>query len=315
MSDGAAYLVDMALPEAPYRQWTLTFPFPVRYLMARDYTFITAVLGAAMRVLFSWQRRQAKRAGHAGARTAGVTFIQRFGGAMNSNLHMHVLLPDGVFVPGEGETFEFAELLPPEDEDVLRLAQRLGRRVRALVEKRFGTVDDAEGDVLEGAIGETMRRIPLLSSPASDDDTSDDEVPDGDGPRVRRSRRCASVDGFSIHANTAVAASNRIGLEHLCRYGMRPPFSHQRLSTTADGKVQLALRRPWPTAGGVSALCFEPVEFLRRLSPLIPPPYAHLIRYHGLLAPNAKGRDRLPAAPVSLTDIRPEALARGGGAS
>ena len=25
MSDEAAYLVDMVLPEAPYRQWTLTF--------------------------------------------------------------------------------------------------------------------------------------------------------------------------------------------------------------------------------------------------------------------------------------------------
>ena len=35
--------------------------------MARDYAFITAVLGAAMRALFSWQRRQAKEAGHAGA--------------------------------------------------------------------------------------------------------------------------------------------------------------------------------------------------------------------------------------------------------
>jgi hypothetical protein len=36
------------------------------------------------------------------------------------------LLPDGVFVLGEGETLELAELLPPEDEEVLRLVQRLG---------------------------------------------------------------------------------------------------------------------------------------------------------------------------------------------
>ena len=47
---------------------------------------------------------------------------------------------------------------------------------------------------------------------------------------------------------------------------------------------------------------------------MIPPPYAHLIRYHGLFAPNAKGRDLVPAAPVALADIRPEALARGRGA-
>ena len=100
-------------------------------------------------------------------------------------------------------------------------------------------------------------------------------MPEDDGQRVRRSRRCAAVDGFSIHANTQVAANNRVGLEHLCRYGMRPPFSHERLSITCDGKVLLALRKPWPTEGGVSALCFEPVQFLRRLTPLIPPPYCY----------------------------------------
>ena len=50
---------------------------------------------------------------------------------------------------------------------------------------------------------------------------------------------------------------NRLGLEKLCRYGMRPAFSHQRLSLTEQGKVLYSLRRPWPTAGGVSALCFD----------------------------------------------------------
>jgi hypothetical protein len=57
-------------------------------------------------------------------------------------------------------------------------------------------------------------------------------------------------------------------------------------------------------------LCFEPLAFLRRLAPLIPPPFAHLIRYFGLFAPNAKGRDLLPPAPVSWQGIRPEALIR-----
>ena len=40
MSDEAAYLVDMVLPEAPYRQWTLTFPFALRFLLARDYKLV-----------------------------------------------------------------------------------------------------------------------------------------------------------------------------------------------------------------------------------------------------------------------------------
>ena len=54
MSDEAAYLVDLVLPEAAYRQWTLTFPFAVRFLMAKDHTLITAILGIALRLLFAW---------------------------------------------------------------------------------------------------------------------------------------------------------------------------------------------------------------------------------------------------------------------
>jgi hypothetical protein len=62
---------------------------------------------------------------------------------------------------------------------------------------------------------------------------------------------------------------------------MRPAFSHQRLSIDADGRVLYRLRKPWPKPGGAQVLAFEPVEFLRRLAPLIPPPYANLVRHYG----------------------------------
>jgi hypothetical protein len=41
-----------------------------------------------------------------------------------------------------------------------------------------------------------------------------------------------------------------------------------------------------------SHVVLAPVEFLRRLAALIPPPRFHTIRYHGLFAPNAKRRPR-----------------------
>ena len=34
--DVAAHLVDRLLPEAPYRQWVLTFPWEMRFLLAMD---------------------------------------------------------------------------------------------------------------------------------------------------------------------------------------------------------------------------------------------------------------------------------------
>ncbi|MGK0261234.1 MAG: hypothetical protein ACI96M_004693, partial [Candidatus Azotimanducaceae bacterium] len=32
-----------------------------------------------------------------GARSGAITFIQRFGSALNLNVHLHMLIPDGVF--------------------------------------------------------------------------------------------------------------------------------------------------------------------------------------------------------------------------
>jgi hypothetical protein len=290
MSDMAAYLVDMVLPKARYRQWTVTFPWPIRYLMAKDYKLITAVLGIVMRVLFAWQRKMAKRDGHRGAKTAAVAFIQRYGSALNCNVHPHVLLPDAVFVSGEEkETLAVIELSGPTDEDLQRVTEKIARRVSALIEKWFANIDDSGDGVLDSALKEAMR-IRAHGNPAV---VADDSSTDGDqetAPMARTPRRCAQLDGFSVHANTEVAAEDRAGLERICRYGMRPAFSHKRISLTDDGKVLYKLRKPWPKANGVSVLSFEPVELLRRLAPLIPPPYANLVRHFGLFAPNAKDR-------------------------
>ena len=200
-------------------------------------------------------------------------------------------------------------LAPPEDKDILGILEKVVRRVSALVHKRCGLEDDLglepETDVLDGAIDEAMRKVPRLPWSAEDE-----SIRRRHHEPSRTGKRAMRLQGFSLHANTAVAADNRLGLEKLCRYGMRPPFSQERLSLTDDGRVRLELRRPWPTADGVSSLIFEPVEFLRRLAALIPPPFAHLIRYHGLFAPRARDRDLLPAAPV--TDVRLEAWARAG---
>jgi hypothetical protein len=307
MSDEAAFLVDILLPQAPYRQWTVTFPWAVRYQLAKDFRLITSVLRIVVRALFAYQRRAAKRAGLCGVKTAAVTFIQRFGGALNLNVHAHVLLPDGVFVLEKTEILSFVPLPPPEDEDIARLVQKIAQRVRTFYEKHFANLEDRDCDVLESAIHEGMQRGPKL---VVTDASAADESSDLEPSTPKRSRRCASVDGFSIHANTAVASENRVGLERLCRYGMRAAFSHERLSLTENGHVCLALRKPWPNREGVSSLCFTGVEFLRRISPLIPPPFAHLIRYHGLFAPNAKGRDLLPPASISWQGIRPEAFVR-----
>jgi hypothetical protein len=96
---------------------------------------------------------------------------------------------------------------------------------------------------------------------------------------------------------------------------MRPAFSQGRLSLTEDGQLLFTLQKPWPHQDGVSALKLDAVQFLRRLAPLTPPPFANLIRYHGLFGPRAKLRDLLPPAPVPAQVVRPEAELRSSSAS
>lgn len=312
MADEAAYLVDMLLPESDYRQWTVTFPWSLRYQLAKDYKLITAVLRIVNRCLFSYQRKKAKALGYQGAKTAAVSFIHRAGRAINSHVHLHILMPDAVFIPSEKDTLDLLALPAPTDKEITELVKKIARKVTTFCEKHFATSGDQEDSLLEKATQEGMQTNPTLCFPH--EDAAEDE-PEDLGKQSKTNKRSAKADGFSLHANTSVKAKNRMGLEHLCRYGMRPPFSQERLTLSEDGQVIITLDKPWPKAGGITSLRFEPVEFMRRLSPLIPPPFAHLIRYHGLFAPRARGRDNLPAAPVAKEEIRPEAVLRMEGSS
>ena len=107
--------------------------------------------------------------------------------------------------------------------------------------------------------------------------------------------RHAHSAGFDLHANVSVRAGERLRLEHLCRYVLRPPLAQEALELTSDGKVLLRLRRPW--RDGTQAIRFEPSELLERLAAMIPRPRTNLLIYHGAFAP--RGCRRVAAALAS----------------
>jgi len=59
MADGAAWLVDQVLPERPIRQWVLSFPFPMRFLLGTNPALIGRVLGIVYRVISGHLIKQA----------------------------------------------------------------------------------------------------------------------------------------------------------------------------------------------------------------------------------------------------------------
>ena len=55
--------------------------------------------------------------------------------------------------------------------------------------------------------------------------------------------RCASRDGFTLHAATRAGALDQAGREALLRYVLRPPVAQERVEFRPDGLVRITLRR------------------------------------------------------------------------
>jgi hypothetical protein len=94
-------LVENVLPHVLYRQWTLSFPHRVRWVLLKEVGLLSDVLTVFLRAVFAQQCRRARRQSLRGGQTGAVSFIQFFGSALQVTPHSHALVPDGVFVPGE----------------------------------------------------------------------------------------------------------------------------------------------------------------------------------------------------------------------
>jgi hypothetical protein len=95
MVESVAHLVDHVFPEVPVRQWALTFPMPLRFLLAARPEALTQVLAVVQRSISTFVIQQSGLTVGSGARTGAVTLIQRFGSALNPNIHLHMLFLDG----------------------------------------------------------------------------------------------------------------------------------------------------------------------------------------------------------------------------
>jgi len=159
MADTAAHLVDRVLPMVPVRQWVLSLPFQLRYRLAYDSGLVRDVLHIFIQEVFSSLRRRARQ--HCGIRKAkcgGVTFVQRFGGAINLNIHFHSLELAGVYYEDENKRIRFQRLPAPADAEVVLVTVNIVKKVHCLLERRgLGRqADPEEADPL-------LRGQPLLA--------------------------------------------------------------------------------------------------------------------------------------------------------
>jgi len=301
MADTAAHLVDRVLPEVLVRQWVLSLPFALRYRLAYDGPLTSALLGLFVRTVFASLRQRARlRGGRHDAQCGAVTFVQRFGDALNLNVHFHSLVLDGVYARDSKGKLHFHPLPPPADAEIERVARQLAHLIRRLLARR-GLGPDADPSEVDPVLEhQPLLAVLYAASVAGRVATGKragrrtlrvgDRI-DAGAIAAHAGERCASVGGVSLHANVAVPARDRKRFERLCRYAARPPVASERLSRMDDGRLLSSLKHRW--RDGTTHVVFEPRELLEKLAALVPPPRLHLVRYHGILAPCASERDRV----------------------
>jgi len=300
MADTAAHLVDRVLPEVPIRQWVLTLPYPLRYRCAYDAALTSAVLRAFIRALFAELRRRAREQWDLRPEQCGaVTFIQRFGSALNLNVHFHTLALDGVYTYtlAQGAAPRFLPLPPPSEDEVARVLAGTARRIQRLLEA--GAEEDADAFARDEPLVALLAAASLRTRIATGAHRGEpwrrlgDRVEPHEGersePDPEASARVPQHGGMSLHADVSVPARDRRRLERLCRYVARPPLASERLEERPGDTLALRLKTPW--RDGTTHILMERRELIERLVPLIPPPRAHQTRYHGILAPCASQRD------------------------
>ena len=234
---------------------------------------------------------------------------------------MSALVIDGVYAADENGRPQFQVLLAPEDEEVERLTATLAERMTKLLQRRgLGPDSDPEESdplsrdqpCLAGLYAAAVSGKVAFGPNAGRRVTRTGDQIDPESMEALASPRCASVCGFSLHANTAVPAADRTRWERLCKYCARPPIAMDRLEPLSDRRLAYRFKRPW--RDGTSHVVFAPLEFLEKLSAIVPAPKTHLVRYSGILAPAAKWRplivpNQAGVESASATDSDAPALA------
>ena len=334
MSETAAKLTDQVIPRVPVRQWVLSIPIAMRYWCASNPKLVTSVLEIIIRGITGFYQDRAKAEGIHQSETGAITFVQRFGSALNLNVHYHILFLDGVYrVPSSGaqdtetksgsasdaelnleEKPTFVGVKVPSAEEIRALVGKLADRILRHLQRK-GYLKDDETPSGEGA-DPLQETSPLFASCVAASIQNKTALGDRAGQRVRRlgvhplesqvtGPSSASDRGFSLHAGVVVRAKERDKRERLIRYVARPSLALERLEKMPDGNLHYRLKKIY--SDGTTHVKFSPLELIEKLVALIPRPRMHLVRYHGVLAPNASLRSRIvPKVKTETTTMDQE---------
>src|SRR5262245_9761672 len=288
MAQTAAHLVEQVIPWVPTRQWVVSVPVPLRYWMAASQELTAQVHTIIRTTIGQYYVNKAVARGlkRASLQPGSVTFLQRFGSALNLNLHFHCVFLEGVYLDrtDQGLKPRFITSEPPTDADIAAVVQKIRRRIirtlRHLGYLEAGTdnVVATGHDPLRDDAPELARTLAAsVQQRLACGERAGQQVwclgagfgHVGEAPTLT-GPRCASMQGFSLHANTQVPAHRRDQLERLMRYTARGAVALERLTQDANGDLIYTFTHPW--SDGTTGIRLSPMELLEKLAALVPLP-------------------------------------------
>ena len=315
MIDSGTFITERIIGDTPVRHFVLTFPPPLRQALTYNHALLAKLVNASVKVILKFLRRKAKKLLGLkyvnDAFPGAISSIHRCSSNLDANVHLHVMVTDGVFVRDEhGGPVSFRELPPPTDDEIAEVAWRICRRTTDIL-RASGLWRDIKTN--SGDTSATVRKS--TSTPARQIRGVLSLGPQSGEREVTYFGRAAGREqgdqggySFDLYAKRAIASGDHKGLKKLADYMFHPPFTDRQLSLTPDGRVMLKQDRPWQNK--TEPVFFDQLEFLIKMIPLVPRPRSKTVRFHGVYAPNATLRDEvLPKVKVADPESSSESSA------
>jgi len=191
-----------------------------------------------------------RRSGALSARTGAVTCVQRFGGSLNLNPHLHVIWLDGVFTFDDGAP-RFLPADSPSRSDLERIVRRVAERVVRWLDRK-GVLDISGRQEERSNVPETPSTLDACAEVALATGgfgvAASQAADAGDHDDARWSRReqryAAEHDRFNLHAGVHLPATDIESREKLYRHALRPCFALERLPMLPDGRIAYRVKAP-----------------------------------------------------------------------
>ncbi|MFT7679924.1 MAG: hypothetical protein ACI8QC_003929 [Planctomycetota bacterium] len=184
-------------------------PWRLRFLLASDPELCQVVRRSFLRAVFAFYRSLLEPEGIAEGRTGAVNVEQRFGAALNLNVHFHALVLDGVYTTASPFASPVFHQVPAIDQqDITRLLDTVQASIMRLLRNRElwpkpgkeHVEDEVEPDSLLPLLtaASIQGRVALGSDAGKQIERAGEEPMDADRFDAGAGSLCANQNGFSF---------------------------------------------------------------------------------------------------------------------